>query len=231
MLAPMTGLFFRSFSELLQPEARSLLLRSILWSIAVLAALCAAIWIFLGTTRLFDQTWLEDTVDVAGVLGALLLTFILFPAVIGLVSSLFLDEIADTVEARHYPTGKGARTISVKENLVVAIRFTGLLLLLNLLAAAPYLFFMIVFPPAYMVLSAAVNGYLMGREYFELVALRHMDPMAARAAYRRNRTRLSVAGAVIALMLGIPLVNLLAPIVATAFMVHLFADMRRQGTV
>ena len=74
-----------------------------------------------------------------------------------------------------------------------------------------------------------VNGYLMGREYFELVALRHMEPVAARIAFRRNRNRLSVAGAVIAVMLGIPLVNLLAPIVATAFMVHLFADMRRRG--
>ena len=57
------------------------------------------------------------------------------------------------------------------------------------------------------------------------------DPAATHAAYRRNRNRLSVAGAVIAVMLGIPLVNLLAPIVATGFMVHLFADMRRRGAV
>lgn len=222
----MLGFFFRSFSELLQPEARSLLWRSLLWSAIVLAALCIGVWVFLGTTRLFDQGWLEDTVDIAGGLGAVLIAFVLFPAVIGLVSSLFLDEIADKVERRHYPGTVGARDVSVKENLAVALRFTGLLLVLNLIAAIPYLIFMVVFPPAYMALSALVNGYLVGREYFELVALRHMDPPAVRAAYKRNRTRLSVAGAVIAVMLGIPLVNLLAPIVATAFMVHIFADLR-----
>jgi len=224
----MVGLFLRSFSELLQPEARSLLIRSLVWSLAILAVLCIGIWVFLGTTRLFDETWLENTVDVAGGLGAVVLAYLLFPAVIGLISSLFLDEIADQVEARHYPEGKGTREISVKENLVVAARFTGLLLLVNLIALPVYLV-LLFFPPVLIAFSALVNGYLMGREYFELVALRHMDPPAARAAFRRNRNRLSVAGAVIAVMLGIPLVNLLAPIVATAFMVHLFADLRRRG--
>ena len=62
----MVGLFLRSFSELLQPEARSLLIRSLVWSLAILAVLCIGIWVFLGTTRLFDETWLENTVDVAG---------------------------------------------------------------------------------------------------------------------------------------------------------------------
>lgn len=224
----MVGLFLRSFSELLQPEARSLLIRSLLWSLAILAVLCIGIWVFLGTTRLFDEMWLENTADVAGGLGAVVLAYLLFPAAIGLISSLFLDAIADQVEARHYPDGKGTREISVKENLVVAARFTGLLLLVNLIALPVYLV-LLFFPPVLIAFSALVNGYLMGREYFELVALRHMDPQAARAAFRRNRNRLSVAGAVIAVMLGIPLVNLLAPIVATAFMVHLFADLRRRG--
>lgn len=226
----MLGLFLRSFSELLQPEARSLLIRSLLWSLAILAVLCIGIWVFLGTTRLFDETWLENTADVAGGLGAVVLAYLLFPAAIGLISSLFLDAIADQVEARHYPDGKGSREISVKENLVVAARFTGLLLLVNLIALPVYLV-LLFFPPLLIAFSALVNGYLMGREYFELVALRHMAPQAARAAFRRNRNRLSVAGAVIAVMLGIPLVNLLAPIVATAFMVHLFADLRRRGAV
>ena len=226
----MLGLFFRSFSELLQPEARSLLLRSLLWSIGALALLCAGIWVFLATTQLFDTAWLEDTVDIAGGLGALVLAFILFPAVVGLVSSLFLDEIADAMEVRHYPGQKGTREISVGENLAVAARFTGLVLLLNLLALPVYAV-LLFFPPGFIVFSALLNGYLMGREYFELVALRHMEPAAARAAFRRNRSRLSVAGAVIAVMLSIPLVNLLAPIVATGFMVHLFADMRRGGSV
>lgn len=226
----MVGLFFRSFSELLQPEARSLLLRSLLWSLAALALLCVGTWTLLATTRLFEASWLDNAAAIAGGLGTLVFAYILFPAVVGLVSSLFLDEIADAVEGRHYPDGRGTRQVSVKENLVVAARFTGLVLLLNLVALPVYAV-LLFFPPFFIAFSALLNGYLMGREYFELVALRHMDPAAARAAYKRNRNRLSVAGAVIAVMLGIPFVNLLAPIVATGFMVHLFADMRRRGAV
>lgn len=226
----MLGLFFRSFSELLQPEARGLLLRSLLWSLVALAVLCAGIWTFLATTRLFDTSWLDNAVDIAGGLSAVVFAYILFPAVVGLVSSLFLDEIADAVEGRHYPDRKGTRDVSVKENLVVAARFTGLVLLINI-AALPIYAILLFFPPFFVGFSALLNGYLMGREYFEMVALRHMDPIAVRVAYGRNRNRLSVAGAVIAVMLGIPLVNLLTPIVATGFMVHLFADMRRRGAV
>lgn len=224
----MLAAFFRSFSELLQPESRSLLWRSILWSLGALAALCVAVWVLLATTRLFDLPWLEGVADVAGGFMAVLLAFFLFPAVVGLVSSLFLDEIADAMEARHYPDRKGSRAVSLKENLFVAARFAGLVLIVNLLALPIYVV-LLFFPPAFVAFSAAVNGYLMGREYFELVALRHMEPAAVRQAYRRNRGHLSVAGAVVGVMLGIPFVNLLAPIVATAFMVHLFADMRRRG--
>jgi len=122
----------------------------------------------------------------------------------------------------------GDEAVHLAEQALGRLRFALVVLALNLAALPLYLAALLV-PPLYLFVFYGLNGYLLGREYFELVALRHMDPAAARTVFRRNRTSLSVAGAVIAVMLGIPLVNLLAPIVATAFMVHLFADMRRRG--
>ena len=67
----------------------------------------------------------------------------------------------------------------------------------------------------------AANAYLLGREYFELAALRHHDEETARRLRRGNPARSSPPGCLIALFLAIPIVNLLAPLFATAFMVHL----------
>jgi uncharacterized protein involved in cysteine biosynthesis len=71
-----------------------------------------------------------------------------------------------------------------------------------------------------------LNGYLLGREYFETVALRRLSAGEARELWRKEKRRLIVAGAVITLMLTIPFLNLVAPVVATAFMLHLFQSMR-----
>ena len=76
-------------------------------------------------------------------------------------------------------------------------------------------------------LYLALNGYLLGREYFELVAGRRLPWSTVRALRQRTRARLWLAGAVIALLLTVPVLNLVAPVVAVAFMVHLFEGLRR----
>jgi uncharacterized protein involved in cysteine biosynthesis len=74
-----------------------------------------------------------------------------------------------------------------------------------------------------------LNGYLLGREYFEAVALRRLSAGEVGELWRREKGRLIVAGVVITLMLTIPFLNLVAPVVATAFMLHLFESMRVVG--
>mgnify|MGYP006433068489 FL=1 len=75
----------------------------------------------------------------------------------------------------------------------------------------------------------SVNGYLLGREYFELVALRRLGPAEATALRKRNGFKLFMTGALIAFLLTVPVVNLLAPIIATGMMVHLFEDFRNRA--
>ena len=71
-----------------------------------------------------------------------------------------------------------------------------------------------------------MNGYLLGREYFELVAVRRLAPRKQGVLRRQARGRVLLSGVVIAILLTIPLVNIVVPVVAAAFMVHVFHGLR-----
>ena len=103
------------------------------------------------------------------------------------------------------------------------MRLTGLTLLLNLLSLPVYL----LVPGINLFLFLALNGYLLGRGYFELVALRRLDAGEARRVRRRFTGRVFLGGVVIAGLFALPFVNLVAPVVATAFMLHIFEALPR----
>jgi len=92
-----------------------------------------------------------------------------------------------------------------------------LTLLLNLLALPVYL----------LVPGINLFLFLLGREYFEVVALRRLDAAATRAARNRFGLRVFLGGVMIAALFSLPLVNLVAPVIATAFMVHVFEALPR----
>jgi CysZ protein len=100
----------------------------------------------------------------------------------------------------------------------------GLTILLNLLALPVY----VLAPGINVFLFLGLNGYLFGREYFEVVALRRLDVMTVRAVRQRFGGRVFAGGVVIAGLFALPLVNLVAPVIATAFMVHIFQELRRR---
>ena len=84
-------------------------------------------------------------------------------------------------------------------------------------------------PPFNLIVFYALNGYLLGREYFEIVGVRRLDDAETRTLRRRHRGRAFMAGVVIAILLTVPLVNLFTPVVATAFMLHVFERLRRRA--
>ncbi len=193
-----------------------------------LAALSFALLWFAAAVALHDAArfaWrpLDWLVEALGGLAVLGLSWLLFPAVVTLILGLFLDRVAAVVEALDYP-GKGPpRRRPVGESIAAPLRLGALTIALNLLALPLYLFV----PGINLVLFLALNGYLLGREYFEVVALRRLDAGAARAMRSRFGGRVFIGGVAIAGLFAIPLVNLVAPVVATAFMVHLFEALLR----
>ena len=157
----------------------------------------------------------------------LFVSFILFPAVVSIAMSFLLDDIAEAVEQRHYPGLPAARQQPILEILLDTIGFVAVTIAINLLALPLYLLFLFV-PPLNFFVFYGVNGYLLGREYFELVAVRRMDSASARRLRRRYRGRVFLAGVIIAVLLSVPLLNLVTPIIATGFLVHVFELLRRR---
>jgi CysZ protein len=218
----MVSALLRAFADVFSPGVRRFTVLGLALALACFMLVWTAIAILLARTPLFEWGPLNWLVDILGGLAVLVVSWLILPAVVTIVMGFFLDRIAEAVEAMHYPGRSPARRSSIAETVMTTVRLMSITLLLNLLALPVY----IMAPGVNFFVFLSINGYLFGREYFEVVALRRLDSIAARTARRRVAGRVFVAGVVIAGLFAIPLVNLIAAVIATAFMVHLAAQLR-----
>jgi len=154
-----------------------------------------------------------------------LATYFLFPAVTTGIVSLFLERIVDAVDRHHYPHLPGARDLPLRESILNALTFLGIVLAVNLVALPFYVIFFFLFATG-ILLYYFINGYLLGREYFEMVALRRMTRQEVTAMRRKHRGAVFGFGVVTAFLMTLPIVNLLVPALAAAAMAHLFMILR-----
>jgi len=215
--------FFRAVGALSEPPMRRVVALSFMLAVLTFAVLWLAVAATLYHTAFFDWRLLNWLVELLGGLAVLGLTWLLFPAAVTLIMSLYLERVAAAVESVDYPGRGPPRPQPVSEILSITLRLTLLTLLLNLLALPVYL----LVPGINLFLFLALNGYLFGRGYFEVVALRRLDMGAARRVRSRFAGRIFLGGVVIAGLFALPLVNLVAPVIATAFMLHLFEALPR----
>lgn len=159
--------------------------------------------------------WLESLAQFTGVFFAMVIAWFLFPSVAAAIAGIFADEVIDAVEAQHYPHLPPANGVSIMAAVLDGLTLAVIAVVANLLAL-PFL----VVPPVYVLITWGVNGWLLGREYFEMVALRRMDKETARALRKQHNATFTIAGILIAICLTIPFVNLIAPVLGAAFMVH-----------
>lgn len=221
----MFSAFAKAFDQLLSDRA----VRRVLWfSLAattlLLALLIAGVGALVHFTVRFDSwwlSWLNSFVEALGVAATLGLSWILFPAVASGIVGLFLDTVARAVEARHYPGLPPATGATMAESLVASLKLMALMVALNILALPLYLF-----PFINLFVFYGMNGYLLGREYFELVALRRATRIEAEVLRRSRSGRVVFTGVVITFLMTVPILNLVASVVGTAAMVHLFEGWR-----
>lgn len=184
-----------------------------------------AAWVASGIPTDLGEWWLIGPVSLPEIgpesfaVGIVLVAsvFLMIP-VAALFVGLFLDEVAEAVEARHYPGLPPPREAGLMANLGNALRFAGVVIVANLLALILYL----VAGPLAPLVFYAVNGYLLGREYFELVAARHLGFREAVAFRRRHWARAWAAGTLMAIPLTIPVMNLFVPVLGVATITHQF---------
>jgi CysZ protein len=215
-----------ALSDAFRPEQRRAVVTSLCLALTLLVALWLGATLLLAGLSLAGIPWLDTMIDILGSLGALVLAWILFPAMTMLILGFFLERVVAAVERRHYKELPPARRIGFGEAIASALRILVLAVIVNLVLLPVYFL-----PPINLFLYYGLNGYVVGREYFELVALRRLDGAAARAMWRWHRGRLVLAGVVIAFLLSVPLFNLVAPVVAAAFMLHVFEGVRRRASV
>lgn len=149
--------------------------------------------------------------------GLILSIFLMIP-VASLFIGLFLDRITDAVEEKHYRHLRPAKGAGLWDQIQESLRFLLVLIGLNLLALIAYL----IFAPLAPLIFWALNGFLLGREYFLMVALRRMSRSDAQNLRRRNSGQVFAAGLLMAVPLTLPIVNLIVPIVGVAAFTHLF---------
>ncbi|RYD26903.1 MAG: hypothetical protein EOP86_25300, partial [Verrucomicrobiaceae bacterium] len=145
--------------------------------------------------------WMKYTEGTFGFVTAAVVSFLLFPTVIGFVVSFFQEAVADAVEARYYPQLPKADGSPLLASLLAAVRFFVIMIIVNLLALPFYLV-----PGIGIALILAVNGLLAGREYYEVVALRRLTPAQMDISRRRNRLAYFLTGVGIAALALVPVV-------------------------
>lgn len=229
----MISAFVKAFRQLGDPRLRRFIFLSLIASLVALVLLVVALNVALSFLELVSLGWLDTLIGWLLGIGSVVLALLLFPAVVVIVMSLFLDEVAAAVEARHYPDLPKAAGQGTVAGIWTGIKFAGLLIGVNILLLIVYLIMLatVVLSPLIPVVFYLVNGWLAGREYFETVAFRRLDEPQARELRRPFTPQLTLAGAAIAFLAVIPVVNLIAPVLATAVMVHLFQDFSRQRAV
>ncbi len=233
--------FILAFKQLPEPTFRAVLLKSVGLTVAVFVVVYfIAGWAIEGmmpsdpAAWTFNLLWLFE-VDLSswaegfGKVVLVVVLFLLFPAVSSLFIALFLDEIAAAVEARHYPNDPPGKSLSMADAFMLSLKFSVVMIVLNIVALLLYLPLLFV-PPLNLIVFYLINGYLFSREYFELVSSRHLGPTEITSARKQGGGRLFMTGVGIAFLMTIPLVNLLAPLVATAAMVHVFKAMRARAS-
>lgn len=225
--------FYKTLAQTDDPRFRRVLFLGIGLTFALLAAVYVAFlmliqW-FTGSSvslpLLGEVTWMDDLLSIGSLFAMMVLSIFLMVPVASAMTSLFLDEVAQAVEDKHYPhlpeTGSPPFWAALKDT----VNFLGVLIGANLLA----LFFYLLFPPAAPFIFWGLNGFLLGREYFTLAAIRRVGPVEARKMRRKHMGTIWLAGTLMALPLSLPLVNLVIPILGAATFTNLFHTLWRHG--
>ncbi len=205
--------------QLGDPRLRGVIWWSLLLSLVLQIAIAAlGIWLLRSFAH-FETRWINEAIVWFTGTGVVVLAFMLFPASFGIVISIFMEQIADIVEERHYPELGKARGISIWTGIWTGVVFLVAVVALNLVML-PFYILALFIAGLGAVLFYAVNGWLTGRMYYEQVALRRMSPAEVKAWRRANTGTLWLTGIVIVFLGTIPIVNLIVPVLGVAAMVH-----------
>jgi CysZ protein len=231
----------QALSQMLSPPFRAVLLKSIGLALILIIIIGIGLhdllaWLAgagegfaenaLGPNAHGPLAVLAFILTIAASLGIVLGSIFLMPAVTALVASFFVDDIARAVERSRYPGEPEGKPLPLTRAAIEGVR-TALLAIVVYLVALPFL----LFAGFGAVIFFFCTAYILGREYFELAAMRYRPVAEARALRKRHQGTVFVAGLFIAAFVSIPIVNLATPLFGMAFMVHMHKRLSGAQTV
>ena len=216
--------FGRAVAQLRDPRFLGVLLKALAITVIGLALVFWAVMAGLGWLLpesvalpwIGPVRFLDDLASLAAVGLMLVLSVVLMVPTAAAVVGFFLEEVAEAVEAEHYPGLAPVAGPGLSAQVGDALRFFALVVAVNLAALVVYL----LLPPLAPFVFWLVNGFLLGREYFQLVAMRRLGPEGAARLRRANAGRIWLAGTAMAVPLSVPVLNLLVPILGVAVFTH-----------
>lgn len=218
--------FLLTLGQIGDPRFRKVLFLGIGLTLALLVACYAGfLWMinaFVGEEAIVpvlgEVTWIDDLLSVSSLLFMLVLSVFLMVPVASAITSMFLDEVAQAVEDKHYPHLPDVPGVPFWDGLRDTINFLGVLIGANVLALILYAFF----TPLAPFIFWGLNGFLLGREYFTLAAMRRLGRAKAKQLRSRHAGTIWLAGTLMAVPLSVPLLNLVIPILGAATFTHIY---------
>jgi CysZ protein len=204
-----------SLRQIFTPPFRAVLFKCL----AMTLVLLALVWVGLDKLILaqveISNWWLATALALLTGLGLFVgLAFLVAP-VSSLVAGFFLDELAERVEGEIGPADQIGRALPAGTAMWLAMKFTLVSTAVNVVALL-----LLLVPGVNLIAFFTANAYLLGREYFELAALRYRPLEEVRQLRRENAVYLFLCGMPIAALVAVPILNLVTPLFATAFMVR-----------
>jgi uncharacterized protein involved in cysteine biosynthesis len=212
------GALAKGFAALAYPKCLFVMFVSAALSVALAVGLWYLLHWAVFDWQFFNWGWVNWLLRQFGGLALVFLLLILVPALMAIVITGFFDVIINAVEQRNYPGLPPLRRPAPGELAGYILKFTLLILLVNLLALPFYL----LLPGINFLIAWTANGYLFGREYYEAVAMRRLAPPAMHALRREAKGRVFRAGFLLAVLKTVPILNLVIPVVGCADLTHLF---------
>ena len=216
--------------DLLDPNMRMVFLKTVSISIIVILSVAMIIWGLFNSVQIFELNFLNKLISWA----VSIILFITASAVLGplmaVLGSIYSEEIAHHVEKKHYPNRVGHRFVGVTES----IKTGGHLLLKSLLVNTLLIPIYIVggfFPIISVLIFFGVNGYLLGREFFEIVASRHIGRDERVLFWKTNRGGSIFVGVIIVCFSTVPLLNLVSAMLGVIITTHFFQYRAAAGRV
>jgi CysZ protein len=216
----MISLFIKSFQTLKQPYFLRYVILAALFTIIGFSCLMGGVTFALKLTHLVKMVWLDKIIDVVLGAGTVWLSWFLFPLMMPLIAVFLGDALAAKIDEQDYDV-KDTPSMPLMPQIVGALRFMVASIGWNILALV-----LLIFPPFWLVGYYLINGWLLGRDFFETVAVRHALPEEAERLRKNNRLKILLVGAGLVLLSNIPVMNLTVPFIAVAVMVHLFWSVR-----